>query len=180
MATNAGLYKVQGPHGEYFAVYDPQTGRLWTERSEHAARSQASESGLIVDRLQSVTHAALMRLAGRDTTVIRPPAPPPPNHEPESSERKSDQPSRPIISRKPFTRNEPVQPILTARPVQNSSPFATTQPVPPITQPSKADADSESPSAGSVLSDDILNERPSPPKSRGKSPFADPKPPRQS
>jgi hypothetical protein len=44
--TNPVLYKVRRPNGSYFAIYDPQTGRLWTERSEPAARAQAQELGL--------------------------------------------------------------------------------------------------------------------------------------
>jgi len=181
MATNAGLYKVQGPNGQYFAVHDPQTGRLWTERSEQGARSQAGEAGLTLDPLKSVTHAALMRLAGRDTTVIHSTLPSAPSHEPDPGVRPAEQRQRPIISRKPFASAAPVQPIVTKKAGLDTSPFATGQPVAPIAPPQKAEPDeAEVPTAGSAINREVLHETPAPAKTRGKNPFADRRPPRGS
>lgn len=173
MANNAALYEVQGPHGQYVALYDPATGRLWTERSEAAARSLADEMGLNVDPLKPITHAALMRLAGRDTTVVRAPAQPkpPPEVEPEK-------PQRPVVSRKPFAPVEPTGPIVTATAGHDVAPFATQEPVTPVIGGASSDAPPHA--AGHAQSDDVLSEKRTPLTRRGKSPFADRKPDRPS
>lgn len=76
MESKGVLYTVQGPRGTYFVVYDPAAGRIWTERTEHAARQQASEVGLVLTSEESVTHEEMLRRTGRAADVA--PAPPRP------------------------------------------------------------------------------------------------------
>jgi len=67
----AVLYTVNGPRGSYFAIHDPAVGRVWTDRTGHAARTRASELGLFLVAEESVTHEELMRRTGRDADASR-------------------------------------------------------------------------------------------------------------
>ncbi|HEY8751789.1 MAG TPA: hypothetical protein VIM11_27660 [Tepidisphaeraceae bacterium] len=60
------LYMVRGPRGSYYAVHDPGSGRVFTERTDHAARAQAQELGLIVMSAEEVSHQELLRRTGRE------------------------------------------------------------------------------------------------------------------
>jgi hypothetical protein len=66
MPGGAVLYTVRGPRGNYYAVHDPGSGRMFTERTDHAARAQAQEMGLIVISEENVSHQELLRRAGRE------------------------------------------------------------------------------------------------------------------
>src|SRR5579864_3375277 len=101
------LYKVRGPRGVYFAIHDPQSGRLWTERSAESARAQARELELAIESERSVTHHELMRLLGRDSApAARPPsAKSPATPSPSKSSNTRGDSSRPIRSSTPFARD---------------------------------------------------------------------------
>lgn len=62
----AVLYTVHGPRGSYFAIHDPSEGRVWTDRTAHAARTRANEMGLLLVAEEGVTHEELMRRTGRN------------------------------------------------------------------------------------------------------------------
>jgi len=175
MAKIAGLYRVRGPSSTYYAVFDPETGRLWTERSEHSARAQAEEAGLELAPERAITHKALMELSGRDTVPGRPSAAAPP---PTSAGPKSppvEKPPRPVISRSPFASSDTGGSVLINRSDQvGGGLFSGEKPVAPPSHDSAED--SETPSAGSVFSRDVLDEKRPLPRGKGRNPFADRKP----
>jgi hypothetical protein len=177
MATIAGLYKVRGPNGVYYAVHDPASGRVWTERSEQSARAQAHDAGLDLAPERSITHQALMQMTGRgnvsppkasstaSTTAATPPSPRPPA------------PPRAISSRSPFAQLDSNQPVLTsqAKPVGDvfSADAAVERPQPDAEDPTV-------PSAGAALNRDVLSEkRPLKGSGKNKNPFADRQPKRR-
>jgi len=174
MAKIAGLYRVRGPNGTYYAVFDPSTGQMWTERSEHSARAQAEDAGLELAPERAITHKALMELSGRDAPPIKPrtgaasslPAPTSPT---------AQKPPKPSISRSPFASADQGGSVLINRSDQvGGGLFSAEKPVSPPTQtPSN---DSETPSAGSVFSRDVLDEKHPLPRGKGKNPFADRRP----
>jgi hypothetical protein len=172
MAHIAGLYRVQGPNGVYYAVFDPATGRLWTERSEHSARDQAEDAGLELAPERAITHQALMKLSGRDTHPARPQ---PTSSSPTPTTPPEEKPPRPAISRSPFASSDASGPVLINRSNQVSGGlFSGETPVAPPTQPTTEE--SETPSAGSVFSRDVLDGKSPLPRGKGKNPFADKKP----
>ncbi len=78
--TPATFYTVIGPRGEYFAVRNHVTGKIWTERTESAARQQAQEEGLALVSGEKVTHARLLDLMASqipagDTAAAQPASP---------------------------------------------------------------------------------------------------------
>jgi len=175
MAKIAGLYRVKGPNGEYYAVFDPESGRLWTERSEHSARAQADDAGLELAPERFITHQALMELSGRDTRpgpskpATKPPTPTGPTTPP------VDKPPKPVISRSPFASSTDSGSVLINRSDQvGGGLFSGDKPVAPPAHDSAED--SETPSAGSVFSRDVLDEKHPLPRGKGKNPFADRKP----
>jgi hypothetical protein len=176
MAKSAGLYQVRGPSGTYYAVYDPATGRMWTERSEHSARAQAEDAGLELAPVRAITHHALMQLSGRGDTGDRnkvsspSPAPAAPAREPDEN------PPRPITSRLPFASADPGG-VLVNRPEQVGGVFSGGNPVAPPSQGAAEDA--ETPTAGAVFNRDVLDEKHPLPRGKGKNPFADRKPKRR-
>src|SRR6185369_15346139 len=82
-------------------VFDPETGQMWTERSEHSARAQAQEAGFELAPERAITHHALMELSGRDTghARLRPATTP---TSPAPTTAPVQKPPKPIISRSPF------------------------------------------------------------------------------
>ena len=83
MGSNATLYEVQGAHGTVYvyAIHDVESGMLWTERSEQAARALAKEKGLTVTAAETITRKQLLRLMGQE--VEESPAPQPQQTKPE-------------------------------------------------------------------------------------------------
>jgi len=83
MGSKATLYEVQGTHGTVYvyAIHDSESGMLWTERSEAAARSLAKEKGLTISAEESITRTQLLRLMGQE--VEETPAPQPQQTKPE-------------------------------------------------------------------------------------------------
>ena len=176
MAKIAGLYRVRGPNGTYYAVFDPETGRLWTERSEHSARAQAEDAGLDLAPERAITHQALMELSGRDTGGPRPKistsGTPLPASEP------VEKPPKPVISRSPFASTDPGSSVLINRSEQvGGGLFSGETPVaPPTAIGGATEEDSEIPSAGSVFNRDVLDGKQPLPRGKGKNPFADRRP----
>ena len=176
MAHIAGLYRVQGPNGVYYAVFDPATGRMWTERSEHSARDQAVDAGLELAPERAITHQALMKLSGRDMHPVRPQ---PTTSSPTPTTPPVEKPPRAAISRSPFASSDASGPVLINRSDQVSGGlFSGETPVTPPTQP-PATEDSETPTAGSVFSRDVMDGKSPLPLKKGKNPFADKKPKRR-
>ena len=66
MAAQGILYTVKGRRGSYFAIHDPATRRVWTERTERAARLQAEELGIEVVSEEIISHEQLLTRTGRD------------------------------------------------------------------------------------------------------------------
>lgn len=177
MAKIAGLYRVRGPNGTYYAVFDPETGRLWTERSEHSARAQAEDAGLELAPERAITHQALMELSGRDTGGPRPKvsmSAPRVAPAPEAVEK----PPKPVISRSPFASSDPGASVLINRsPQVGGGLFSGETPVaPPSPAGGAAEEDTEAPSAGSVFNRDVLDGKQPLPRGKGKNPFADRRP----
>jgi hypothetical protein len=178
MANIAGLYRVRGPNGTYYAVYDPASGRMWTERSEQSARAQASEAGLELAPERSISHHALMQMSGRDTGGGGGPKMPAAPQPAPSQKDGEDQPDRPIISRAPFAAADPGPSVLTNRSGQvGGGIFSGDTPVAPPTEGAAEDA--ETPSAGAVFNRDVLDEKRPMLRGKGKNPFADRKPRRR-
>ncbi len=174
MAKIAGLYRVRGPNGTYYAVFDPETKRLWTERSEHSARAQAEEAGLELAPERAITHQALMQLSGRDTgPAVQRPASGSPSVVP--TDKPVQKPPKPSISRSPFASTDQAGSVLINRSEQvGGGLFSADTPVSPPTQTPAED--SETPSAGSVFSRDVLDDKRPLPRGKGKNPFADRRP----
>jgi len=60
--TPATFYIVNGPRGEYYAVRNHVTGKVWTERTELAACQQAQDEGLALVAGEKISHARLVEL----------------------------------------------------------------------------------------------------------------------
>jgi len=77
MASQAKLYEVEGQHGTVYvyALHDSQTGMLWTERTEKAARSLAQEKQLTIIEQLTISRRELLRLMGQEP-IEEPLAPP--------------------------------------------------------------------------------------------------------
>jgi hypothetical protein len=163
------IYKVRGPRGVYFAIHDPQAGRLWTERSVESARAQAQELKLTIDSERSVTHHELMRLLGRDSA----PSPRPASAKsPEAASPSDPKPpardsSRPIRSSTPFAKDTGTNDVLVTKSDQQPSVFAEGAHVLPN-------------ESGQIpITGDILDTRQPIAKKRRDNPFADNKKPRR-
>jgi hypothetical protein len=70
----AVLYTVRGPRGSYFAVHDPATGQVFTERTEQAARQQARDQNLILVSEEEISHQDLLRRTGREADAASQPS----------------------------------------------------------------------------------------------------------
>ena len=158
--TPANLYRVTRTNGSYFAIHDPASGRLWTERSEQAARAQAAELNLSLGAARSIRHDELMRLLGRGAAPqmqsgTRPPAPrttteaDPPRSVPHS-----------VQSRAPFLADQGPPVMLSRSQGTPASAFASDQPVIASTEPVEQD-------------DAVLESRAKLPKGIARNPFAD-------
>ena len=66
MASQGILYTVEGPRGSYYAIHDPATRRIWTERTEQAARAQAQDIGMVLVGEEIISHEELLRRTGRE------------------------------------------------------------------------------------------------------------------
>lgn len=84
MGSKATLYEVQGAHGTVYvyAIHDSESGMLWTERSEAAARSLAKEKSLTIGAEESITRTQLLRLMGQEVEETPAPQPQQPKPEP--------------------------------------------------------------------------------------------------
>ncbi|HSZ58323.1 MAG TPA: hypothetical protein VK797_21845 [Tepidisphaeraceae bacterium] len=166
-ASPAILYRVHRPNGPYFAVHDPATGRLWTERSEQAARSQAQDLGLALGAVRSIRHDELMRLLGRDAAPsaeprLRPVAGGQSTKGPQGEN--PDGTPRPIRSSAPFTRDQGPPVLLSKSDNAPASAFASGE---PVTDEQSTTGDDER------ARDDVLESRGKLPKGIAKNPFAD-------
>ena len=160
--TKAGvLYRVHRRTGEYFAVYDPASGRLWTERSEPAARSQAQDLGLALGTVQSIRHDELMRLLGRDAPSARPRPRDATGQSAADSRDQAPATQRPIRSSAPFVRESDPQVMVSKSENAPASAFASGE---PVTEPQSAD---------DPAPDDVLESRGKLPKGIARNPFAD-------
>jgi hypothetical protein len=72
--ADATLFEVQTARGSVFAIHDPSTGMVWTERTEQAARLLATDKGFSVTQEKTISQEALLVLTGRDAS--RPPSTP--------------------------------------------------------------------------------------------------------
>ncbi|HSZ58927.1 MAG TPA: hypothetical protein VK797_25025 [Tepidisphaeraceae bacterium] len=66
MGSHGILYTVEGPKGSYYAIHDPATGRVRTERTEQAARAQAQKMGITLVADEIISHEELLRRTGRE------------------------------------------------------------------------------------------------------------------
>ncbi|MDB5331990.1 MAG: hypothetical protein JWP03_3141 [Phycisphaerales bacterium] len=102
--ADATLFEVRTVRGIVYAIHDPSTGMVWTERTEQSARLLAADKGLAITLKKSISQDGLLALSGRD--VQRPASKPsavqqpprskhddPPKVAPLSAGRKSSQPS---------------------------------------------------------------------------------------
>ena len=62
MNTRGVLYTVRGPRAVYYALRNEETGRVWTERTELAARDQANELAITIVNEAEITQDELVRL----------------------------------------------------------------------------------------------------------------------
>ena len=74
----ATFYIVNGPRGEYYAVRNHQTGKVWTERTESAAKQQASDENLALVATETIDHRHLLDLMVAQGSPMRPTAGQPP------------------------------------------------------------------------------------------------------
>jgi hypothetical protein len=159
--TPANLYRVTRTNGSYFAIHDPASSRLWTERSEQAARAQASELNLSLGAAKSIRHDELMRLLGRAAA--------PNDHRREQSpstkrqEEESPSGQHPIRTRAPFMPDQAPPVMLSKSQSAPASAFASDQPVTDASHSTDQDA----------ARDDVLESRAKLPKGIAKNPFAD-------
>ena len=72
MASQGVLYTVKGPRGNYYAIHDPATGRVWTERTEQAARAQALDMDIALVDDEIISHEELLRRTGREMPQVSP------------------------------------------------------------------------------------------------------------
>lgn len=75
MASQGILYTVKGPRGSYYAIHDPATGLLRTERTEEAARAQARDMDIRLVDQEIVSHEELLRRTGREMPETLQPKP---------------------------------------------------------------------------------------------------------
>ncbi|HZL37000.1 MAG TPA: hypothetical protein VFC78_16895 [Tepidisphaeraceae bacterium] len=62
--AEADLYTVRTSHGTVYAIVDPTSGAVWTERTEAAALRLAEERGIPVGFKGEIAHSDLLRLMG--------------------------------------------------------------------------------------------------------------------
>jgi hypothetical protein len=60
--AHATFYTVNGPRGEYYAVRNHETKKIWTERTELAARQQARDERLEFVGEEAIDHIHLLDL----------------------------------------------------------------------------------------------------------------------
>ncbi|HWE04787.1 MAG TPA: hypothetical protein VG326_20445 [Tepidisphaeraceae bacterium] len=58
--AQATFYTVNGPRGEYYAVRNHDTEKIWTERTESAAQQQARDEGLEFVGHETIDHVRLL------------------------------------------------------------------------------------------------------------------------
>lgn len=85
--AKATFYVVNGPRAVYYAARNQETGKVWTERTELAARTQGAEEGLEWVEELTISHAQLLDL-------MIPQAMPQPADSPLAG---SDEPTRPVM-----------------------------------------------------------------------------------
>jgi hypothetical protein len=122
MASQGILYTVKGPRGSYYAIHDPASRRVWTERTEQAARAQAGDMDIALVSDEIISHEELLRRTGRELPRIAPPA----------AAQKADTPQPPkavVISRVLTEKRDEALIFGAGGAVTNPSIFAS-QPVP--------------------------------------------------
>jgi len=167
MAREATLFRVQGPSGVYYAVYEAEQQLLFTEANEKGARDHAAELGLSLSRERTVRHAELMHLTGRDA-----PAKPKPLAKPAQAPT-SEPAIMPLDVRLPRNLKQTGDELITTHSVGATNPFASTT---PLTESSPAAPDDVSTPmdirASDALSREVMNFKQAPRSSRRGNPFA--------
>jgi hypothetical protein len=168
MAREATLFRVQGPSGVYYAVYEVEQQLLFTEANEKGARDHAAELGLTLSRERAVRHAELMHLTGRDAPAkpqsVAKPTPAP----------KSQPATMPLDVRLPRNLKQTGDELITTRSVGVSNPFASTS---PLAESSSTPDDGSTPTdirASDALAREVMNFKQTPKSSRRGNPFAGP------
>ena len=169
MAQQASLFRVLGPSGVYYAVYETEKHLLFTEANEKGARDHATELGLELLPERQIQHADLMRLTGRDAPAqLRQPANLP-------VAKVSDQgPIQPITATLPSQNDRGDGRIFSLKATPAQNPFASGAPV--------ADEQSESPQVArdpldlrtsEILTREVMNFAQAPRTGRKGNPFSD-------
>ena len=170
MAREAALFRVQGPCGIYYAVYEAEQQSLFTEANEKGARDHAAELGLMLSPERNLKHADLMRLTGRDAPLKK-----------HASEKRVEAPQKsiapapkPLEARLPRSMEPGSNDILTTRDLGGENPFASAEPL----KASSAAAEGDLPAPIDVLPSgavnrDVINVIQSPRSGRRGNPFAD-------
>lgn len=170
MAREAALFRVHGPRGIYYAVYESEQQSLFTEANEKGARDHAAELGLVLSRERVIQHAELMRLTGRDAPPSKTPSEKP-ARKPEKSANRVD---RPLEARLPRAEEASSNQILSSRHLGNVNPFASAQPVEAEGAEPKGEASASLELFPSdELNRDVINHAQTPRTGRRGNPFAD-------
>ena len=74
MNDSAKLYEVKTPSGSIYAVHDPASRMVWTERTEHAARDLARDKRLTLVPAGQITREQLVALMGHEQPSSSPSA----------------------------------------------------------------------------------------------------------
>jgi hypothetical protein len=170
MAREAALFRVEGPRGIYYAVYEVDQQTLFTEANEKGARDHAAESGLTLLRERTIRHAELMRLTGRDAApVLRAPA-----ARSEKPEKAADMAHKPLVARLPKNEEGLNNGIVSSRILSGGNPFASAAPV----KQTDEDVDRETTAPMDMLPSeavkrDVINLNQLPKTGRRGNPFAD-------
>jgi hypothetical protein len=169
MAGTAALFRVRGPSGVYYAVYESEKQLLFTEANEKGARDHAAELGLTLLPERQVQHADLMRLTGRDA----PARTSQPSHRAQG-EVSAPAAIEPLVAQLPKQADIGVAEILSTRSSSSDNPFASATPL------SEAQVDAPDNSlnpidsrTSDILSRDVMNFAQIPRSGRKGNPFAD-------
>ena len=121
MAREAALFRVEGPRGVYYAVYEVDQQTLFTEANEKGARDHAAESGLTLLRERTISHAELMRLTGRDAPPVR--------RVSDKPQKPADVVHKPLVASLPKNEESSSNEIVSSRILSGGNPFASAAPV---------------------------------------------------
>jgi hypothetical protein len=170
MAREAALFRVQGPSGVYYAVYEPERQLLFTEANEKGARDHAAERGLTLMPERQIQHADLMRLTGRDAPARQRPA-----AKPAVVQAPPDSVIEPLEVRLPANVKQSTDDVIRTQGPSVGNLFASSTPL--SETPAKSDDGGKSGPMDARPSDainrDVLNFIQSPRTGRSGNPFSD-------